>query len=83
MESGGDDLEVWLLEIGLSREIIVITGSQNKFTFARRFPCRPPPIPKVRGGIFIAVYLISGNATVFILYLSYTMALLITTQHLD
>jgi len=49
----GGDLEVQLLAIGLSREIIVITGSRNKFTFARRFPFHPPLIPKMRGGIFI------------------------------
>ena len=49
----GGDLEVRLLAIGLSREIIVVTGSRNTFTFARRFPFHPPPIPKMRGGIFI------------------------------
>ena len=49
----GGDLEVRLLAIGLSREIIAVTGSRNTFTFARRFPFHPPPIPKMRGGIFI------------------------------
>ena len=34
----GGALEVRLLAIGLSREIIVVTGSRNKFMFARRFP---------------------------------------------
>jgi len=52
----GGDLEVWLLAIGLSREIIVVTGSRNKFMFAGQFPFHPPPIPKMRGGIFIPMY---------------------------
>ena len=43
--------EVWLLAIGTGKEIIVVTGADNKFTFARRFPCNPPPVPKMRGEI--------------------------------
>ena len=49
----GDDLEVRLLAIGISKEIVVITGFGDTFTSARRFPCHPPPIPKMRDGIFI------------------------------
>lgn len=49
------DLEIRLLVIGTQREIVVITASGNDFTSARRFPCHPPPIPKMRGGIFIPV----------------------------
>ena len=51
----GGDLELRLLAIGIGKEIVVITGFDNKFTSARRFPCHPSPIPKVKGGIFIPV----------------------------
>ena len=51
----GGDLELHLLAIAIGKEIVVVTGSDNKFTSARRFPCHPPPIPKMRGGIFIPV----------------------------
>ena len=43
----GGDLEV-------RQDIIVITGS-NDFKYASKFPCNPPPLPKMRGGIFIPV----------------------------
>ena len=49
----GGDLEVRLLAIGINKEIVVIMGSGDTFTSARRFPCHPPPVPKMRGGIFI------------------------------
>ena len=49
----GGDLEICLLAIGIGREIVVITRSGDKCTSARRFLCHPPPVPKMRGGIFI------------------------------
>ena len=50
----GGDLELCLLAIGLKRNIVVITASDNfSCCYARRFSCQPPPIPKMRGGIFI------------------------------
>jgi len=51
----GGDLEVRLLAIAIGREIIVITGSNNDYKHARKFPCNPPPLPKMRGGIFIPI----------------------------
>ena len=51
----GGDLEVRLLAIGIGKEIVVITGSGDTFTSARRFLCHPPPVPKMRGGIFIPI----------------------------
>jgi len=51
----GGDVEIRLIAIGIQRDIFVITGSGKKFTFARKFPCHPPPLPKMRGGIFIPV----------------------------
>ena len=48
----GGDLEVHLLAIGLHRNIVVITAF-NGITFARKFPSEPPPLPKMRGGIFV------------------------------
>lgn len=51
----GSDLEVRLLAIGIGREIVVITGSGDSYTCARRFLCHPPPVPKMRGGIFIPI----------------------------
>ena len=51
----GGDLEIRVLAIAIGRQIIVVTGSGNTFTSARRFPCCPPPAPKMRGGIFIPV----------------------------
>ena len=47
------DLELRLMAIGLKREITVITDSTVGNTFARQYPCQPPPIPKMKGGLFI------------------------------
>ena len=33
----------------------MLTGGSNSATYACRFPCQPPPIPKMMGGIFIPV----------------------------
>ena len=54
----GGDLEVRLLAIGIGR-VVVITGSidHDIFTSARKFPCHPPPVPKMKGGIFIPIEL--------------------------
>ena len=50
----GGDVELRLLAIGLHRDIVVLTTSSNQnYTFARKFPCDPPPVPKMRGGIFV------------------------------
>ena len=43
----GGDVEVRLLAIAIGREIVV-TGSGDTFTSARKFPCQ-------RGGIFIPI----------------------------
>lgn len=51
----GGDLEVRLLAIGLGKDIVVISKSEDKYTWARRFLSQPPPVPKMRGGIFIPV----------------------------
>jgi len=51
----GGNLEVCMLVIGLKRDIVVLTDASNSATYARRFPCQPPPIPKMAGGIFIPV----------------------------
>lgn len=51
----GGDLEVRLLAIGIGQDVIVITESDNEFTHARKFPSCPPPVPKMRGGIFIPI----------------------------
>lgn len=50
----GGDVELRLMAIGLKRSIIVITDS-NVNVFARKFPQEPPPIPKMKGGIFIPI----------------------------
>ena len=54
----GGDLEVRLLAIGIGR-VVVITGSGDHdiFTSARKFPCHPPPVSKMKGGIFIPIEL--------------------------
>ena len=50
----GGDLKLRLLAIRLKRDIVVITASDGcNYCYARRFPCQPPPLPKMRGGIFI------------------------------
>ena len=52
----GGDMEVRLLAIALHRDIVVITAnSTSDGSYARRFPCGPPPLPKMSGGIFIPV----------------------------
>jgi len=51
----GGDLEVRLLAIGIGREIVVLTGHGSIFTSVQKFPCQPPPVPRMRGGIFIPV----------------------------
>ena len=52
----GGDTELRLLAIGLQRDIVVITAPANQScTFARRFVCQPPPMPKMRGGIFVPI----------------------------
>ena len=43
-----------MLAIAIGQDVIVITGSHD-FKYARKFPCNPPPLPKMRGGIFIPV----------------------------
>ena len=48
----GGDLEVRLLAIGLQRDIVVIT-SGGVGSYARRFPHKAPPLPKMSGGIFM------------------------------
>lgn len=50
----GGDMEVRLLAIGLQRDIMVITGS-SVGSYARKFLCQPPPVPKMSGGIFISL----------------------------
>ena len=49
----GGDLEIRLLAIGLKRDIVVLTAACNSASYARKFPSKPPPITKMRGGIFI------------------------------
>jgi len=51
----GGDLEIRLLAIAIGRQIVIINGSGNTFTSAWRFPCHLPPVPKMRGGIFVPV----------------------------
>ena len=46
------DLEARLLAIGLKRDIVVLTSARDDVYYARRFPCQPPLIPKMQGGIF-------------------------------
>jgi len=49
----GGDLELWLLAIGIQRDIVVIISDYHNSYYARKFPCQPPPLPKMKGGIFI------------------------------
>ena len=51
----GGDLELCLLALGLHRNKIVITASigEQHAAHARKFPFEPPPLPRMRGGIFI------------------------------
>ena len=32
---------------------MVLTAAQNGSAYACRFPCQPPPVPKMSGGIYI------------------------------
>ena len=48
----GGDLEIRLLAIGLHRDIVVITAASNGSTFTRLYPSKPPPLEKMRGGVF-------------------------------
>ena len=41
------------MEIGLKRDIVVLTIACDGASYARRFPSEPPPIANMRGGIFI------------------------------
>jgi len=49
------DIELKLMAVDLKREIIVITDSNLGDVFAHKYPHQPPPIPKMKGGIFISV----------------------------
>jgi len=50
----GGDTELRLLAIGIQRDIVVITAQTGHgCAFARRFIHQPPPVPKMRGGVFI------------------------------
>lgn len=51
----GSDLEVRLLAIEIGQDVVVITGLNGDFRYARKFTCNPPPVPKMRGGIFILI----------------------------
>ena len=50
----GGDTELRLLAIGIQRDIVVVTASTDQScTFAQKFVCQPPPLPKMRGGTFV------------------------------
>ena len=51
----GGDLELRLLVLGLHRNIIAVTASigEQHATHVCKFPFEPPPLPRMRGGIFI------------------------------
>ena len=50
----GGDLEIRLLAIALHRDIVVLTCDTDG-SYGRRFPCKLPPLPKMRGGVFIPI----------------------------
>ena len=50
----GGDLEIRLMAIALHRDIVVLTSGTDG-SYARRFPCKVPPLPKMRGGVFIPI----------------------------
>jgi len=50
----GGDLELRLMAIGLKQSIVFITDSTVS-VFAHKFPQEPPPVSKMKGGIFIPV----------------------------
>ena len=49
----GGDIELRLMAVGLKKDILVITDSSVGNVFARRFLYHPPPVPKMKGGVFI------------------------------
>ncbi|XP_065884579.1 uncharacterized protein [Dysidea avara] len=49
----GGDLEIRLMAIGLKKEVIVVTDSTVGNVFARKYPYQPPPVSKMKGGVFI------------------------------
>ena len=49
----GGHLELCLLAVGIKRDIVVITVSDNRGCYVRTFPCQPPSLSKMGGGIFI------------------------------
>ena len=51
--SWGGDLDVRLMAIGLQRDIIVVTASHDGSTYARKYFSQPPPLPKMKGGVFV------------------------------
>ena len=50
----GGDLEIRLLAIALHRDIVVLTSAIDG-SYTRKFPCKLPPLPKMRGGVFIPI----------------------------
>ena len=51
----GGDIELRLMAVGLKKDILVITDSSVGNVFARKYPYQPPPVPKMKGGVFIPV----------------------------
>ena len=52
----GGDTEVRLLAIGIKWDIVVVTALNNQSgSFAQKFVCQPPPLPKMRGGVFVSL----------------------------
>lgn len=51
----GGDIELRLMAVGLKKDILVITDSSVGNVFARKFLYQPPPVPKMKEGIFIPV----------------------------
>ena len=43
------------MAVDLKRDTIVITDSKLGNVFTHKYPHQPPPIPKMKGGIFIPV----------------------------
>lgn len=48
----GGDLHVRLMAVGLKKNITVITDYESGSVFGRYFHSTPPPIPKMKGGVF-------------------------------
>ena len=53
----GGDFELRLMAISLKRDIIVITDSTTGSAFGCRFPKEPPPLKKMKGGVFLPLTL--------------------------